>query len=182
MPRLSRRRRLRRDVESRLGAINGFLNAESWVGARLVLDQEPALLDHLTLDLLDELRAAARNRGNNELALAYDQMLAVVARCLTVGIDAAFAEVVEVREHRPPSSRFAVGDAGATPPALVAYLEADGLNALKVAEQHPEVVTEASIRRIDDYIRHFEKQGDRVSARTLTMRRDLLRRLLDDRT
>jgi hypothetical protein len=170
---------MRLELERRVGAVNAFINAQTWAGAQSVLYQNPELLDDITLELLDELRSDALIAGNDGLARCYDQTATIIARCRAVGLETAFGEVSGVRKYRPPREQVDIRDPGATPPVLTAYLEADGTEAMRIIEVHPEIINKASIRRIDDYIQHFRQQGDRVSVRSLEMRRDLLRQLLD---
>lgn len=170
---------MRLELERRLGAVNAFINARTWAGAQSALYQNPELLDEITLELLDELRSSALIAGNDGLARCYDQTATIINRCRAIGLDTAFDEVSRVRKYRPPREQVVVQDPGATSPVLTAYLEADGTEAMRIIEVHPEIINETSIRRINDYIEHFRRQDDRVSVRSLEVRRDLLRRLLD---
>lgn len=170
---------MRLELERRLGGVNAFINAQTWPGAQRVLYQNPELLDEITLELLDELRSNALIAGNDGLARCYDQTATIINRCRVIGLDTAFDEISGVRKYRPPREQVLVQDPAATSPVLTAYLEADGTEAMRIIEVHPEIVNETSIRRIDDYIEHFRRQGDRISVKSLELRRDLLRQLLD---
>lgn len=163
------------DAERLRAAVAGFINAESWVGAVRAIEAYPELLDERAPAMIS-LVAESLSSELPEHARAYEQCAFVLARCGEVGVERALSEMARVRKIHPPGDPLMTRTGRPSSRALTAYLEADGLEAMRILEEHPEIASAESIERIDEYIAHFRAQGDTVSVRTLEARRDLLRR------
>lgn len=162
-------------IERLQGAVTSFINAQSWFAAARVIDAQPALLEEGTPEVVAEV-ARSLGRDFPEEARAWEQCAVVLARCRQVGLQRAMAEMSRVRKLRPRAEGLQTRTGTPTPRALTAFLEADGSEAMRILEEHPEIATAEAIERIDEYIAHFRARGDTLSVRSLEARRDLLRR------
>jgi hypothetical protein len=157
-------------------AVTSFINASSWFGAAKVMEAIPELLEEDVPGLVRHVADFLFEKGLDTESRAYEQCAAVLDRCREVGIAQAIREMEGVRKLRFSPQTMITQSPEPTSPALTAFLEADGLDALQVLEEHPELVSQESLDRIEDYIAYFRSLGDEVSVKTLEMRRDLLRR------
>ena len=157
-------------------ASTSFINASNWFGAAKVIEQVPELLDEGIPEFVQLAAEDLFAEGTEPEGHAYEQCAAVLKRCQEVGIIQAIQEMEGVRKRRISPGVFAAKTAKPNDPALTAFLEADGVKAMEILVEHPEIVSQESIDRIEDYITHFRSLGDEISVRSLEARRDLLRR------
>lgn len=78
-----------------LPQIEQLANAEDWDGAQRVVTENPALLGDLARALILELASAARQQGNEAVALTLEDYLSLLETARNQGIEQAFREATE---------------------------------------------------------------------------------------
>lgn len=101
--------------------IEQLVNAQDWTYAQQVVTENPALLGDLASALILELAAAARQQGNEAVALTLEDYLPLLESARDQGIEQAFREAAEFDGIGPDAAHEATYPD--VPPALAPTLQ-----------------------------------------------------------